>query len=99
MLIFQQPGSNALATAQRVRAAISTLAKDFPGGVSYDIVYDPTQFIAQSVEAVIHTIFEAVGLVRVALLPFLQTWRASHLSVIAGSISLHGDVAVPVTVL
>src|SRR5260221_7424567 len=95
MLIFQQPGSNALATAQRVRAAISTLAKDFPGGVSYDIVYDPTQFIAQSVEAVIHTIFEAVVVFVVVVLLFLQTLRASNLSIIPGSLFLVGTVSLP----
>jgi hydrophobe/amphiphile efflux-1 (HAE1) family protein len=94
MLIFQQPGSNALETAQLVRAAMTTIAKDFPAGVSYDIVYDPTQFIAQSVDAVIHTIFEAVALVVIVVILFLQTWRASIIPIIAIPISLIGTFAV-----
>jgi hydrophobe/amphiphile efflux-1 (HAE1) family protein len=94
MLVFQQPGSNALETADRVRAAMTTLAKDFPAGVSYDIIYDPTQFIAQSVDAVIHTIFEAVLLVVVVVILFLQTWRASIIPIIAIPISLIGTFAV-----
>jgi HAE1 family hydrophobic/amphiphilic exporter-1 len=94
MLIFQQPGSNALATAQRVRAAMATLSKDFPQDVAYDIVYDPTQFIDQSVSAVIHTIFEAVVLVVVVVILFLQTWRASVIPIVAIPISLIGTFAV-----
>ncbi len=94
MLIFQQPGSNALATAQRVRAAMATLSKDFPQDVAYDIVYDPTQFIDQSVNAVIHTIFEAVVLVVVVVILFLQTWRASVIPIVAIPISLIGTFAV-----
>jgi hydrophobe/amphiphile efflux-1 (HAE1) family protein len=94
MLIFQQPGSNALATAHRVREAMASLAKDFPTGISYDIVYDPTQFIAQSVEAVIHTIFEATALVVIVVVLFLQTWRASIIPIIAIPISLIGTFVV-----
>ncbi len=94
MLIFQQPGSNALETATRVRAAIATLAKAFPEGVAYDIVYDPTQFIAQSVDAVQHTIFEAVILVVFVVILFLQTWRASIIPIVAIPISLVGTFAV-----
>ena len=94
MLIFQQPGSNALETAQRVRNTMTTLAKDFPEGVEYAIAYDPTQFIAQSVEAVIHTIFEAVVLVIVVVVLFLQTWRASVIPIVAIPISLVGTFAV-----
>ena len=94
MLIFQQPGSNALATAQRVRAAMATLSKDFPQDVAYDIVYDPTQFIDQSVNAVTHTIFEAVVLVVVVVILFLQTWRASVIPIVAIPISLIGTFAV-----
>ena len=94
MLIFQQPGSNALDTAQRVRSTMATLFKDFPEGVDYDIVYDPTQFISQSVEAVIHTILEAVVLVIVVVVLFLQTWRASVIPIVAIPISLIGTFAV-----
>jgi HAE1 family hydrophobic/amphiphilic exporter-1 len=94
MLIFQQPGSNALETATRVRNTMATLAKSFPEGVAYAIAYDPTQFIAQSVEAVIHTIFEAVVLVVVVVVLFLQTWRASIIPIVAIPISLIGTFAV-----
>ena len=94
MLIFQQPGSNALATAQRVRATMATLAKSFPEGVDYAIDYDPTQFIAQSVDAVQHTIGEAVILVVVVVVLFLQTWRASVIPIIAIPISLVGTFSV-----
>jgi hydrophobe/amphiphile efflux-1 (HAE1) family protein len=93
MLIFQQPGSNALATADRVRAAMTTLSKNFPEGLSYAIVYDPTRFIAQSVEAVIRTIFEAVALVVIVVVLFLQNWRASVIPIIAIPISLIGTFA------
>ncbi len=94
MLIFQQPGSNALDTAKRVRNTMARLATSFPTGVAYDIVYDPTQFIAQSVEAVQHTIFEAVVLVVIVVVLFLQTWRASVIPIIAIPISLVGTFAV-----
>ena len=94
MLIFQQPGSNALDTARRIRATMATLVHDFPDGVTYDIVYDPTQFISQSVDAVIETIFEAVLLVIVVVVLFLQTWRASVIPIVAIPISLVGTFAV-----
>jgi HAE1 family hydrophobic/amphiphilic exporter-1 len=94
MLVFQQPGSNALETAQRVRAVMATLAKSFPEGVDYAIAYDPTQFIAQSVDAVIHTIFEAIVLVVIVVILFLQTWRASIIPIVAIPISLIGTFAV-----
>src|SRR5262249_31278498 len=60
MLIFQQPGSNALATDQRVRQTMQELAQQFPDGVRYDIVYDTTQFISQSIQEVVKTIVEAI---------------------------------------
>ena len=94
MLVFQQPGSNALETAARVRATMTTLEKSFPEGVAYAIAYDPTQFIAQSVDAVQHTIFEAVILVVVVVILFLQTWRASIIPIIAIPISLVGTFAI-----
>src|SRR5690606_17433511 len=61
--IFQRPGSNALATARQVEETMRELAKEFPPGLTYDIVYNPTQFIQESVDAVYRTMFEAVGLV------------------------------------
>ena len=94
MGIFQRPGSNALQTAAAVQAAMADLSKSFPKGVHYDIVYNPTVFISQSVEAVIETIFEAVILVVVVIILFLQTWRASIMPIVAIPVSLIGTFAV-----
>ena len=94
LLIFQQPGSNALATADRLFATMAELAKSFPSGLRYDVVYNPTEFIAQSVEAVIHTIYEAAILVVLVVILFLQTWRASIIPIVAIPISLIGTFAV-----
>ncbi|HWP15552.1 MAG TPA: efflux RND transporter permease subunit, partial [Xanthobacteraceae bacterium] len=91
--IFQRPGSNALATAGQVQAAMAELSKSFPKGLQYDIVYNPTVFISQSVEAVIHTMFEAVILVVVVIILFLQTWRASVIPIVAIPVSLIGTFA------
>jgi HAE1 family hydrophobic/amphiphilic exporter-1 len=94
LLIYQQPGSNALATALRVRAAMEDLSQQFPPGLRYDIVYDTTTFIAQSVHEVVVTIFEAIALVVVVVILFLQTWRASIIPIVAIPISLVGTFAV-----
>jgi HAE1 family hydrophobic/amphiphilic exporter-1 len=94
MLIFQQPGSNALATAARLKAAMAELSKQFPTGLKYDIVYNPTEFIAESVNDVYKTMFEAVILVVVVVILFLQTWRASLIPIIAIPVSLIGTFAV-----
>src|SRR5262249_6053725 len=75
--VFQRPGSNALATAKAIRSTMEGLAKRFTPGVQYRIVYDPTQFIQQSVDAVQETIFEAIILVVLVVVLFLQTWRAA----------------------
>ena len=83
ILIFQQPGSNALATATGVRAAMEQLSQRFPQGVRYDIVYDTTTFISESIHEVVKTILEAVGLVVVVVIVFLQTWRASIIPIVA----------------
>jgi HAE1 family hydrophobic/amphiphilic exporter-1 len=93
MGIFQRPGSNALATATQVQNAMAELAKSFPAGLRYDIVYNPTVFISQSVEAVIHTMLEAVVLVVVVIVLFLQTWRASIIPIVAIPVSLIGTFA------
>ena len=93
MGIFQRPGSNALATAALVQKAMADLSKSFPAGLRYDIVYNPTVFISQSVEAVIHTMFEAVILVVVVIILFLQTWRASIIPIVAIPVSLIGTFA------
>ena len=93
MGIFQRPGSNALATAALVQQAMAELSKSFPAGLRYDIVYNPTVFISQSVEAVIQTMFEAVILVVVVIILFLQTWRASVIPIVAIPVSLIGTFA------
>ncbi|CAA7612446.1 efflux RND transporter permease subunit [Magnetospirillum sp. SS-4] len=92
--LFQRPGSNALATAERIIAKVEEMSKTFPTGITYTIAYNPTQFIAQSVKEVIKTIFEAVILVVVVVIVFLQTWRASLIPVAAIPVSLIGTFAV-----
>jgi hydrophobe/amphiphile efflux-1 (HAE1) family protein len=94
LAIFQLPGSNAVRTAHEVRALMQVLSRSFPAGLKYTIVYDPTQFIEQSVEAVIHTLFEAVALVLIVVLVFLQTWRATIIPLLAVPVSLIGTFAV-----
>ncbi len=94
MSIFQRPGSNALETADALIKEMESLSKDFPKGLKYDIVYNPTEFIAKSVEAVFHTIIEAVILVVIVILLFLQNWRAAIIPIVAIPISLIGTFAV-----
>jgi HAE1 family hydrophobic/amphiphilic exporter-1 len=94
LLLFQRPGSNALETADRIIKTVQDLSKDFPPGLKYDIVYNPTEFIAESVREVIKTIFEAVGLVVVVVILFLQTWRASIVPIAAIPVSLVGTFIV-----
>jgi hydrophobe/amphiphile efflux-1 (HAE1) family protein len=92
--VFQRPGSNALSSADNVKAEMDALAKDFPKGLAYRIVYNPTEFIQQSVDAVVHTLLEAVVLVVLVILVFLQKWRAALIPVIAIPVSLIGTFAV-----
>ncbi|MCC6888593.1 MAG: multidrug efflux RND transporter permease subunit [Hyphomicrobiales bacterium] len=94
LAVFQRPGSNALATAEQVRATMAQLAPRFPQGVQYTIVYDPTQFIQQSVDAVQRTILEAILLVVLVVIIFLQTWRAAVIPLVAIPISLIGTLFV-----
>jgi hydrophobe/amphiphile efflux-1 (HAE1) family protein len=88
--IFQRPGSNALATAASVLATMEDLAKSFPAGMSYRVAYNTTEFIQQSVDEVIKTLFEAVVLVVLVILLFLQTWRAAIIPIVAIPVSLIG---------
>jgi hydrophobe/amphiphile efflux-1 (HAE1) family protein len=88
--IFQLPGSNALATAKAIQSTMRDLAKDFPEGLEYTIVYNPTEFIQQSVDAVVETIGEAIVLVVLVVILFLQTWRAAVIPIIAIPVSLVG---------
>ncbi|HET6806821.1 MAG TPA: efflux RND transporter permease subunit, partial [Frateuria sp.] len=75
--IFARPGSNAIQISDEVRATMAQLKSEFPQGVDYKIVYDPTVFVRGSIEAVVHTLFEAILLVVLVVILFLQTWRAS----------------------
>lgn len=92
--IFQAPGSNALQLSNDVRATMERLKKDFPPGVSYSIVYDPTRFVASSIEKVVHTLIEAVLLVVLVVVVFLQTWRASIIPLLAVPVSIIGTFAI-----
>ncbi|OUS69743.1 multidrug efflux RND transporter permease subunit [Pseudoalteromonas sp. A601] len=94
MPIFQRPGSNAIELSDQVRETMARLSKDFPSGVEYDIVYDPTVFVRGSIDAVITTLLEAVALVVIVVVLFLQTWRASIIPLIAVPVSLIGTFAV-----
>ena len=94
MVIAQRPGSNALATADSVERAMQELARSFPPGLEHKIVYNPTVFVRESINAVIHTLFEAVGLVVLVVLVFLQRWRASLIPLLAIPVSLVGTFAV-----
>jgi multidrug efflux pump len=90
ILTYQRPGSNALATAQAVLRTMKELSKSFPPGLEYRVVYNTTEFIQQSVDEVIRTLFEAVALVVVVIVLFLQTWRAAIIPIVAIPVSLIG---------
>jgi multidrug efflux pump len=92
--IFQAPGSNAVAISDNVRKTMEEIKKNMPEGVDYRIVYDPTQFVRASIEAVVHTLLEAVGLVVLVVILFLQTWRASIIPLLAVPVSIIGTFAV-----
>ena len=92
--IFQRPGSNALQISTDVHAKMAELKKSFPEGMDYRIAYDPTTFVRSSIEAVVHTLFEALILVVVVVIVFLQTWRASIIPLVAVPVSLIGTFAV-----
>ena len=92
--IFQAPGSNALAVATAVRSRMAELKQGFPAGIDYTVVYDPTLFISASIEAVVETLFEALVLVVLVVILFLQTWRASIIPLLAVPISIIGTFSV-----
>jgi hydrophobe/amphiphile efflux-1 (HAE1) family protein len=92
--IFQRPGSNSIAISELVRAKMQELKREFPQGVDYQIVYDPTVFVRGSIHAVVHTLLEAILLVVLVVIVFLQTWRASVIPLIAVPVSLVGTFAV-----
>jgi multidrug efflux pump len=92
--IFQSPGSNAIDISNRVRNTMAALARNFPEGVEYSVVYDPTVFVRGSIEAVVHTLLEALALVVLVVIVFLQTWRASIIPLLAVPVSIVGTFAV-----
>ncbi|HTT04994.1 MAG TPA: multidrug efflux RND transporter permease subunit [Steroidobacteraceae bacterium] len=92
--IYQAPGANALQLSANVRKTMDELKKNFPQGVDYGIVYDPTQFVRHSIDAVLHTLLEAIALVVLVVIVFLQTWRASLIPLIAVPVSVVGTFAV-----
>jgi multidrug efflux pump len=92
--IFQTPGANALELSKNVRAKMAELKKNFPEGLDYDVVYDPTVFVRHSIEAVIHTLLEAILLVVIVVIIFLQTWRAAIIPLAAVPVSLIGTFTI-----
>ncbi len=92
--ISQSPGSNAIQISDEVRRTMAEIKKTMPEGVDYQIVYDPTQFVRASIEAVIHTLLEAIALVVLVVILFLQTWRASIIPLLAVPVSIVGTFAV-----
>ncbi len=93
LAVFQAPNSNALEISDNVRKTMEELKKDFPEGLDYTIVYDPTIFVRSSIKAVIYTLLEAVALVVLVVILFLQTWRASIIPLLAVPVSIVGTFA------
>lgn len=94
IVIFQRPGSNALATVAAIKETMERLKANFPEGVGYDIIYNPTEFIQYSIEAVLFTIAEAILLVVCVVILFLQTWRAAIIPILAIPVSLIGTFTI-----
>ncbi|HET7204786.1 MAG TPA: efflux RND transporter permease subunit, partial [Steroidobacteraceae bacterium] len=91
--IFEAPGANAIGVSDSVRARMAELATRFPEGMAYEVVYDPTVFVRDSIKAVVTTLFEAVLLVVLVVILFLQTWRASVIPLLAVPVSVVGTFA------
>ncbi len=94
IVIFQRPGSNALETAKALRDEMKEVSKSMPQGIEYKIIYDPTQFIKVTIDEIYKTIFEAMFLVVLVIIVFLQSWRASLIPIIAIPVSLIGTFAI-----
>jgi len=92
--IFQAPGSNSIALSDAVRKRMKRLSRAFPEGVKYDVVYDPTVFVRDSIKEVIYTLLEAILFVVLVVILFLQTWRASIIPLLAVPVSIIGTFAV-----
>ncbi|HVQ12444.1 MAG TPA: efflux RND transporter permease subunit, partial [Vicinamibacterales bacterium] len=91
---FQSPGSNALQLSKDIHSTMAELSKDFPDGIKYEIIYDTSEFVDQSIDAVFHTLLEAILLVVLVVILFLQTWRASIIPLVAVPVSVIGTFAV-----
>ena len=91
--VFQQPGANAVETANNITRTMEELKKDFPDGLEYRIAYDTSSFIRESIRAVLHTLIEAMVLVVLVVVLFLQNWRASIIPLVAVPVSLIGTFA------
>jgi multidrug efflux pump len=91
--VFQAPGSNALQVSSAILARMDELKAGFPQGVEYDVVYNPTNFVSQSIDEVVKTLLEAILLVVVVVVLFLQTWRASVIPLLAVPVSIVGTLA------
>src|SRR3546814_8004084 len=94
MAVIQQPGANALDAAQLVLDEIEAASAGFPPGLEYQIPFNPTEYVQASVTAVQETLVEALILVVIVIMVFLQTWRAAIIPVIAIPVSLVGTFAV-----
>ncbi|MDG5501228.1 multidrug efflux RND transporter permease subunit [Marinobacter sp. BGYM27] len=92
--IFQAPGSNALEVSRAVRAKMAELDDQFPDGLAWEVAYDPTVFVSTSIESVITTLLEAVALVVLVVVLFLQTWRASLIPLLAVPVSIIGTFSI-----
>ena len=92
--VLQRPGSNALKAAQAVNDTMNSLATRFPKGLEYKVIYNPTEFISQSIDAVFHTLGEAMVLVVLVIIVFLQSWRAALIPIVAIPVSLFGSFVV-----
>jgi multidrug efflux pump len=92
--IFQAPGSNVVELSHRIRARMAELGQAFPEGLTWQVAYDPTVFVSESIESVIETLFEAALLVVIVVIVFLQTWRASVIPLLAVPVSIVGTFGV-----
>jgi multidrug efflux pump len=93
LVVFQSPGANAIEISDNVRAKMEELSKRFPKGLEYRIAYDPTMFVRDSIRAVTHTLLEAIALVVLVVILFLQTWRAAIIPLLAVPVSVIGTFA------
>ncbi|CAJ0557352.1 unnamed protein product, partial [Mesorhabditis spiculigera] len=93
LAIYQLPGANALEISDQIRAALKDLSADFPPGLDYRLIYDPTRFVKSSIQAVIETLLEAIALVVVVVIVFLQSWRTAIIPLIAVPVSIIGTFA------